>query len=79
MAKRLKLKHPGEVLREEFLAPLKMSAGALARACGLPRTRIERIASAIERRLRTRMRLPRARRSSRGRAAQRPCARCARS
>jgi antitoxin HigA-1 len=36
--------HPGEVLREEFLVPLKMSAGALARACGLPRTRIERIA-----------------------------------
>ena len=36
---------PGEVLREEFLVPLKMSAGALAKACGLPRTRIERIAS----------------------------------
>lgn len=36
--------HPGEVLREEFLIPLQMSAGALARACGLPRTRIERIA-----------------------------------
>jgi len=37
--------HPGEVLREEFLLPLGMSAGALANACGLPRTRIERIAS----------------------------------
>jgi len=37
--------HPGEVLREEFLVPLKMSAGALAKTCGLPRTRIERIAS----------------------------------
>src|SRR5262249_49209413 len=37
--------HPGEVLREEFLIPLEMSAGALAKACGLPRTRIERIAS----------------------------------
>ncbi len=36
--------HPGEVLREEFLVPLKMSAGALAKTCGLPRTRIERIA-----------------------------------
>ena len=45
MAKKLKPMHPGEVLREEFLVPLKMSAGALARACGLPRTRIERIAS----------------------------------
>jgi addiction module HigA family antidote len=37
--------HPGEVLREEFLVPLKMSAGSLAKTCGLPRTRIERIAS----------------------------------
>lgn len=36
--------HPGEVLREEFLVPLELSAGALAKACGLPRTRIERIA-----------------------------------
>ena len=44
MAKRLKPLHPGEVLREEFLAPLKMSAGALAKTCALPRTRIERIA-----------------------------------
>ena len=42
--KKLPPMHPGEVLREEFLVPLKMSAGALARACGLPRTRIERIA-----------------------------------
>ncbi len=40
MAKKLKPMHPGEVLREEFLVPLKMSAGALAKACGLPRTRI---------------------------------------
>ena len=45
MAKKLKPMHPGEVLREEFLLPLGMSAGALARTCGLPRTRIERIAS----------------------------------
>jgi addiction module HigA family antidote len=37
--------HPGEVLREEFLIPLGLSAGALARTCGVPRTRIERIAS----------------------------------
>jgi len=43
--KKLPPMHPGEVLREEFLAPLKMSAGALAKTCGLPRTRIERIAS----------------------------------
>jgi addiction module HigA family antidote len=45
MPKKLKPLHPGEVLREEFLAPLQMSAGALAKACRLPRTRIERIAS----------------------------------
>jgi len=45
MAKKLKPMHPGEILREEFLQPLRMSAGALAKACGLPRTRIERIAS----------------------------------
>lgn len=37
--------HPGEVLREEFLIPLKLSAGALASKMNLPRTRIERIAS----------------------------------
>jgi addiction module HigA family antidote len=37
--------HPGEVLREEFLIPLGLSAGALAKACGVPRTRIERIAN----------------------------------
>ncbi len=45
MVKKLKPMHAGEVLREEFLVPLAMSAGALAKACGLPRTRIERIAS----------------------------------
>ncbi|WP_237155576.1 HigA family addiction module antitoxin [Oryzibacter oryziterrae] len=37
--------HPGEVLREEFMAPLKLSAGAIARAVGVPRTRIERLAA----------------------------------
>ena len=36
--------HPGEVLREEFMLPHSMSAGAVARACHVPRTRIERIA-----------------------------------
>lgn len=37
--------HPGEVLREEFLIPLGLSAGEVARACHVPRTRIERIAA----------------------------------
>jgi addiction module HigA family antidote len=45
MAKKLPPMHPGEVLREEFLVPLELSAGALAKACGVPRTRIERIAN----------------------------------
>jgi addiction module HigA family antidote len=36
--------HPGEVLREEFLVPMALSAYAVARACGVPRTRIERLA-----------------------------------
>jgi addiction module HigA family antidote len=45
MAKKLAPLHPGEVLREEFLIPLKLSAGALAKTCSLPRTRIERIAA----------------------------------
>ena len=35
--------HPGEILREEFLAPLALSAYALAMACNVPRTRIERL------------------------------------
>ena len=35
--------HPGEVLREEFLKPLALSAGKVAKATGVPRTRIERL------------------------------------
>lgn len=35
--------HPGEFLREEYLVPLEMSAGTLAKKLHLPRTRIERI------------------------------------
>lgn len=35
--------HPGEMLREEFLVPLGLTAGKLAKACNVPRTRIERI------------------------------------
>lgn len=37
--------HPGEILREEYLVPLGMSAGALAKRLRVPRTRIERLAS----------------------------------
>jgi addiction module HigA family antidote len=35
--------HPGEVLREEFMVPYGLTAYALAKACRVPRTRIERI------------------------------------
>jgi addiction module HigA family antidote len=45
MAKKLAPMHPGEVLREEFLLPLGLSPGSLAKACGVPRTRIERLAN----------------------------------
>ena len=37
--------HPGEILREEFIKPLGLSAGQVAKACGITRTRIERIVS----------------------------------
>jgi addiction module HigA family antidote len=35
--------HPGEILHEEFLAPLGLSPYALAAALRVPRTRIERL------------------------------------
>jgi addiction module HigA family antidote len=36
--------HPGEILREEFLLPLHLSANALAIALGVPAPRINDIA-----------------------------------
>ena len=44
MAKKLPPVHPGEILREEFLVPLKLTPYAVAAALHVPRTRIERIA-----------------------------------
>jgi antitoxin HigA-1 len=35
--------HPGEILLEEYLKPLGLSAGAFAKRLDVPRTRIERI------------------------------------
>lgn len=35
--------HPGEILREDFLAPLDMSANALAIALGVSATRVHEI------------------------------------
>jgi addiction module HigA family antidote len=40
-----RLIHPGEVLREEYLVPLGLKPYSLARHLGVPRTRIERLAS----------------------------------
>jgi hypothetical protein len=45
MAKKLPPVHPGEILREEFLVPLKLTPYAVAAALNVPRTRIERIAN----------------------------------
>ncbi|UYO47564.1 HigA family addiction module antidote protein [Rhodopseudomonas palustris] len=44
MTKKLPPVHPGEILREEFLLPMSLSPYAVAAACGVPRTRIERLA-----------------------------------
>ena len=44
MTKKLSPVHPGEILREEFLLPMNLSPYAVAAACGVPRTGIERLA-----------------------------------
>ena len=36
--------HPGEILRTEFMQPLGLTAGRIAKALHVPRTRIERLA-----------------------------------
>ncbi len=41
--KRLKNIHPGEILLEEFLIPLKISAYKLSKDLGIPQTRISQI------------------------------------
>lgn len=40
---RMRAVHPGEVLREDYLAPLGMSVNALALALDVPGTRIHEI------------------------------------
>lgn len=40
---RMRPVHPGEVLREDYLAPLALSVNALAVALGVPATRIHEI------------------------------------
>ena len=43
MGRRLKNVHPGEVLAEEFLRPLEVSAYRLAKEIGVPATRVSEI------------------------------------
>jgi antitoxin HigA-1 len=43
MSKRLPNIHPGEILLEEFLAPMNLSQNALARAAGVAPRRINEI------------------------------------
>jgi antitoxin HigA-1 len=40
---RMRPVHPGEVLREDFLAPLSLSVNALSVALGVPTTRMHEI------------------------------------
>ena len=47
MAKKLAPVHPGEILREEFMKPLKLTPYAIAAKIGVPRTRIERVANEV--------------------------------
>ena len=44
MPRKLRSIHPGEILREEFLVPMQLTPYAVAQACDVPRTRIERLA-----------------------------------
>lgn len=41
--KRLPLVHPGEILREDFLTPMKISVYTLAKAIKVPRSRVNDI------------------------------------
>ena len=41
--RRLPLVHPGEILRDEFLEPMKISVYALAQAIKVPRSRVNDI------------------------------------
>ena len=41
--KRLPLIHPGEILRDDFLAPMKISVYSLAQAIKVPRSRVNDI------------------------------------
>jgi addiction module HigA family antidote len=42
-AKKIKLTHPGKILREEFMVPIGLSAYALAKAMSVPLPRVNDI------------------------------------
>src|SRR5579871_5801621 len=42
-ARKIKLTHPGKILREEFMEPVGLSAYALAKALGVPLPRVNDI------------------------------------
>src|SRR5215475_13649518 len=42
-AQKIKLAHPGKILREEFMIPVGLSAYALAKALGVPLPRVNDI------------------------------------
>jgi antitoxin HigA-1 len=44
MTRKLAPVHPGEILREEFLTPLRLTPYGVAKGLGVPRTRVERLA-----------------------------------
>ncbi len=47
--KKLKNIHPGEILKEEFLIPLEISAYKLSKDIGIPQTRISTILNGTRR------------------------------
>jgi len=48
-AKRLPLVHPGEILRDDFLQPMKISVYTLAQAIKVPRSRVNDIVASVVR------------------------------
>jgi antitoxin HigA-1 len=46
--KKLRNIHPGEILQEEFLTPLNISAYRLSKDIGIPQTRTHEILKVIE-------------------------------
>jgi addiction module HigA family antidote len=47
-ARKIKLTHPGKILRQEFMEPIGLSAYALAKALGVPLPRVNDIVRALD-------------------------------